>query len=91
MRYTINIDENGYILSIANTENDKDEIDLDALDLNFLNCYKYENGKTFLDETKKQKMMEAEKNKPYVATYAERLDAIDSAIEALAEMIGGSE
>ena len=91
MRYTINIDENGYILSIANTENDTDEIDLDALDLNFLNCYKYENGKTFLDETKKQKMMEEEKNKPYGATYGERLDAIDSAIEALAEMIGGSE
>ena len=91
MRYTINIDENGYILSIANTENDTDEIDLDALDLNFLNCYKYENGKTFLDETKKQKMMEEEKNKPYVATYGERLDSIDSAIEALAEMIGGSE
>jgi hypothetical protein len=91
MRYTINTDENGYILSIANTENDKDEIDLDALDLNFLNCYKYESGKTFLDDTKKQKMMEEEKNKPYVATYGERLDAIDSAIEALAEMIGGSE
>ena len=91
MKYTINVDENGYILSIANTDADTDEIDLASLDLNFLNCYKYENGKATLDEEKKQKMLDEEKNKPYVATYEERLDAIDSAIEALAEMIGGSE
>lgn len=91
MKYTVNVDEKGYILSIANTEKDTDEIDLGSLDLNFLNCYKYENGKASLDEEKKQKMLDEEKNKPYVATYEERLDAIDSAIEALAEMIGGSE
>lgn len=91
MKYTINVDENGYILSIANTENDTDEIDLGSLDLSFLNCYKYENGKAFLDEEKKLKLQTEEKNKPYVATYEERLDAIDSAIEALAEMIGGNE
>lgn len=91
MKYTINVDENGYILSIANTENDTDEIDLGSLDLSFLNCYKYENGKATLDEEKKLKLQTEEKNKPYVATYEERLDAIDSAIEALAEMIGGNE
>ena len=91
MKYTINVDESGYILSIANTENDTDEIDLGSLDLSFLNCYKYENGKATLDEEKKLKLQTEEKNKPYVATYEERLDAIDSAIEALAEMIGGSE
>ena len=91
MKYTINVDENGYILSIANTDADTDEIDLASLDLKFLNCYRYENGKAILDEEKKLKLQNEEKNKPYVATYEERLDAIDSAIEALAEMIGGSE
>lgn len=91
MKYTINVDENGYILSIANTENDTDEIDLVSIDLKFLNCYKYKNGEATLDEEKKQKMLDEEKSKPYVATYEERLDAIDSAIEALAEMIGGNE
>lgn len=91
MKYTINTDEKGYILSIANTENDTDEIDLVSIDLNFLNCYRYENGKAILDEEKKLKLQTEEKNRPYVATYEERLDAIDSAIEALAEMIGGSE
>ena len=91
MKYTINTDENGYILSIANTENDTDEIDLVSIDLKFLNCYKYVNGEATLDEEKKLKLQTEEKNKPYVATYEERLDAIDSAIEALAEMIGGSE
>ena len=91
MKYTINTDENGYILSVANTENDTDEIDLASIDLKFLNCYKYKNGEATLDEEKKLKLQTEEKNKPYVATYEERLDAIDSAIEALAEMIGGSE
>lgn len=91
MKYTINVDEKGYILSIANTETDTEELDLTSMDLKFLNCYRYENGKAILDEEKKQKMLDEEKNKPYVATYEERLDAIDSAIEALAEMIGGSE
>lgn len=88
MKYTINVDENGYILSIANTETDTEELDLASLDLKFLNCYRYKNGKAILDE-EKLKLQTEEKNKPYVATYEERLDAIDSAIEALAEMIGG--
>lgn len=91
MKYTINVDENGYILSIANTETDTEELDLASLDLKFLNCYRYEKGKAILDEEKKLKLQTEEKNKPYVATYEERLDAIDSAIEALAEMIGGNE
>ena len=40
MKYTINIDENGYILSIANTENDTEELDLASLDLKFLKMEK---------------------------------------------------
>lgn len=91
MKYTIYKDDNNYILSIANTPNDDTEIDLSTLDLDYLNCYKYENGAITFDETKKQKLIDEEKNKPYEATLTERLDAIDSAIEALAEMVGGNE
>ena len=39
MKYTIYLDKNNYVLSIANTPNDNIELDLTGIDLPHLNAY----------------------------------------------------
>ena len=39
MKYTVNLDENNYVLSIANTLNDNIELDLTDIDLPHLSAY----------------------------------------------------
>lgn len=54
MKYTLNLDTNNYVLSIAHTPNDNIELDLSNIYPSYLNAYQYLNGELVLDETKKQ-------------------------------------
>lgn len=58
--YTINLDENNYILSISHTANDSVDLDLSLLDLKYLNAYKFINSEVILDEAKKAEMIAAD-------------------------------
>lgn len=60
MKYTINIDEDKYILSIANTEQDDIELDLDEMELDYLNAYQLIDGKAILDEQRKAEIIAEE-------------------------------
>ena len=60
--YTLNLDKNNYVLSIAHTQNDNVELDLSKYDLTNLSCYKYINGELVLD-TEKLEELEALKEK----------------------------
>ena len=60
--YTLNLDKNNYVLSIAHTKNDNVELDLSKYDLTNLSCYKYINGELVLD-TEKLEELEALKEK----------------------------
>mgnify|MGYP003491739869 CR=1 FL=1 len=62
--YTLNLDENNYILSIAHTPSDSVELDLSKYDLSHLSCYRFINGKLVLDEEKASRLKaEEEKSK----------------------------
>ena len=37
--YTLNLDKNNYVLSIAHTPNDNVELDLSSIDLKNISCY----------------------------------------------------
>ena len=50
--YTLNLDDNNYVLSIAHTLGDSVELDLSKYDLNHLSCYRFINGDLVLDEAK---------------------------------------
>ena len=52
MLYTLNLDLNNYVLSIAHTPNDNIELDLSTIDLAYLNAYQYLDGELVLDEVK---------------------------------------
>lgn len=62
--YTLNLDTNNYVLSIAHTPNDNIELDLSTIDLTYLNAYQYLDGELVLDENKKQSIID-ERNKQY--------------------------
>ena len=56
-KYSINLDENNYIVSIGKTSFGDVEIDLSAVDLSYINAYKYIDGEITLDEEKKAELI----------------------------------
>lgn len=60
MKYTVNLDENNYVLSIANTPNDNIELDLTDIDLPHLNAYQLLDNELVLDEVKLNELIAQE-------------------------------
>ena len=58
MKYTLNLDKDNYVLSIAHTPNDNIELDLSNIYPSYLNAYQYLDGKLVLDEVKKQSIID---------------------------------
>lgn len=63
MKYTLNLDENGFVLSIGHTMNDDVELDLSQIDSAFLNAYQFVDGVLTLSETKKAEIETEQKKK----------------------------
>lgn len=63
MKYTLNLDENGFVLSIGHTMNDDVELDLSKIDSAFLNAYQFVDGVLTLNETKKAEIETEQKKK----------------------------
>lgn len=79
-KYTLNLDENKYILSISHTSNDNIELDLSEYDLSHLSAYKLVDGKLVLDETKLQELKLQEilvKNKEEISVLKSELATYD--------------
>ena len=60
MIYTLSLDVNNYVLSIAHTQNDNIELDLSSIDLEHLSCYKFIRGSLILDENKLNELKQKE-------------------------------
>lgn len=63
MLYTVNIDANRYIVSVGHTKEDNIEINLDLLDLRYLNAYRLIDSEIVLDEARKAELVAAETQK----------------------------
>ena len=70
-RYTLNLDVDNYVLSIAHTKNDNVELDLSKYDLNHLFCYRLINGELVLDEAKASRLKAEEEKSKLIAEKAE--------------------
>lgn len=80
MLYTVNVDNSGYILSVAHTPNDNIDIDLDAMDINYLNAYKLIDDIPILDEVRKAEIIAAKDERAKQTEISElkaNLDATD--------------
>ena len=62
-KYTLNLNKNNYILSVAHTKNDSVELDLSKYDMNHISCYQFINGTLVLDETKLAKVIKEEEGR----------------------------
>lgn len=60
MKYTVNIDIDGYVLSLSHTKNDNVELDLSGVDLKYLNAYKLGIDSLVLDINKLQQLKNEE-------------------------------
>ena len=60
MLFTVNLDKDNFILSLAHTSNDNVDIDVEKIDMKYLNAYQILNGIVTLNEEKKAEMVEAE-------------------------------
>ena len=79
MKYTLNLDTNNYVLSIAHTPNDNIELDLSDYDLSYLTCYQLINNKLVLDEVKKAQLVEQENKQ----SLAQELSQCESRLKEL--------
>lgn len=80
MLYTVNLDNDNFILSVAHTSNDNTELDLESMDLDFLNAYQLINGQCVLNQEKKEEIIaerEAEDTKVLVESLHKQLDDTD--------------
>ena len=53
MLYTVTTDDNSYILSVSHTDRDDIELDLDSIDVHYLNAYRVIDSTAVLDEERK--------------------------------------
>lgn len=63
MLYTVNIDMDGFILSVGHTKNDNTELDLNKMDLPHINAYKLSADGFVLDEQRLTELVQAEEQK----------------------------
>lgn len=60
MKYTLSLDVNNYVLSIAHTMNDNVELNLEDYDLAYLNAYQFIDNQLVLDELKLKELKSKE-------------------------------
>ena len=69
--YTLSLDDNNYVMSIAHTLSDSVELDLSKYDLNHLSCYRLINGELVLDEAKLSRLKAEEEKSKLITEKAE--------------------
>ena len=80
MLYTVILDENNYILSVANTKNDDTELNLEEMELEYLNAYQLIEGVAVLDEKRKAELIaeeEEEEKQTEIVVLTEQLESSD--------------
>ena len=75
MLYTVNLDNDNFILSVAHTSNDNTELDLESMELDFLNAYQLINGQCVLNQEKKEEIIAEREAEEKVPTWNETIEA----------------
>ena len=83
MLYTVSLDENNYILSVSHTKSDDTELNLEEMELKYLNAYQLIEGIAVLDEKRKAELIaeEEEEEKQFkISTLTDQLKSSDEDI-----------
>ena len=63
MLYTINTDKNNFVLSISHTDNDNIDIDIEAIELEYLNAYELAGNKLIMNQDRKNEIEQERQQK----------------------------
>ena len=63
MLYTVNKDKDNFILSLSHTANDDTEIDIESIDMNYLNAYQLIGGKMIMNQDRKEEIVNSRNQK----------------------------
>lgn len=74
-KYTVVLDDDNYVLSIGHTVDDDIELDLEGIDLSYINCYQLVKGKLILDEAKRQEAIEKDRQRELKPTWNETIES----------------
>lgn len=85
MLYTVTLDKENYLTSVAHTQNDNIELDLSTLNLPYLNAYKMVDNAPVLDEEKLQALIEAEQQEAKNEEIEELKDKLSKTDYVMAE------
>ena len=80
MLYTVSLDEQNYIMSVGHTSNDNVELDLESMELEYLNAYQLVEGVAVLDEERKAEIIaqnEEQEKQMQIITLLEQLHQTD--------------
>lgn len=75
MLYTVNLDQDNFILSVAHTANDNVNLDLGSMELDFLQAYQLINGQAVLNEERKQEIIKEQEEEEMKPTQDELYEA----------------
>lgn len=92
MLYTVTLNKEGYIMSIGHTVNDDTELDLQIIELKYLNAYQLVDGIAVLNEMRKAEIIaekEAEDHKAHIHELKEYLNSTDYVIAETFEKVMG--
>lgn len=80
MLYTVSLNENNYIMSVGHTSNDTVELDLESMELEYLNAYQLIEGEAILNEERKAEIIaqnEEQEKQMQIITLLEQLHQTD--------------
>lgn len=74
-RYNLELDSEGYVISMTFNKNGSYELDVSSLNLSRLNCYKLIEGVLVFDDEKLARIIAEEEQEASLPTWQERIDA----------------
>lgn len=81
--FTVNLDKNGFILSISHTAGDNVSLNLEEMDLNHLNAYQLFDGKAVLNEERLAELVVEEEEREKEIEIADLINQLKSTDEDL--------
>ena len=76
--FTVNLDKDGFILSISHTAGDNVSLNLEEMDLNHLNAYQLIDGKAVLNEEKLAELVAEEEEREKESEIADLTSQLES-------------
>lgn len=87
MLYTVSLDKDDFILSVAHTKNDSVSLNLEDMELEYLSAYQLINNEAVLNEERKAELIAEKENQEKEEQITELVMQLESSTDDLLEFI----